>query len=568
MSLYGLDPVADARQLDYAARNPAFQPEAPTFTMRTPLAAFGGIVSGGEQLALAAGEAATPAIRPVAGAIDKMFGTSSTGWLDDQLQQTRDAAVSGAQTNPYVYGTAGDIVHGAADFMTRALIGKGAGGTLGVVGGLASSGPLEYQQQTRRGVDAQTATELAALRGAADVVGGFIPLQGQTLLGTLTRGVGSMTAAGAIQRGTAGEILRGAGYPDMAKQYEALDGTALATDALMGLVFGGFAHGVHAAQGRFASPDQLPQLTDAAITDLGARHIETTAPGLPADPTTRNAHISAVERAIEDSLADRPVDVTQLIAPDRAHFVADPGEQQYREQARQAIIDELGPIYDDIAKLNAEAEARGLPAETLPAAAEIKAGEARKGAETSTQPEAGSASPEPVKAVRSKTDVEPARDSLSTAIAKLGGLNADEVRAEWGAQITDDRGTLNKMAWAEGGPFGRHVMHKGGVPIDRMVEALAERGYLDVDEHGKADFNQLHERLAAEAGGERQFTAEGIEANAERATSTAHLDYPGTYEAPIDRATALEAANAELEHVAQADKMLRAAVDCELSRFD
>lgn len=568
MSLYGLDPVADARQVDYAARNPEMIPDAPVFTMRTPLAAFGGAVSGGEQLALAAGEAATPVLRPMASAIDSAFGTNGAAWLDDQLQQTRDAAVQGSQTNPFVYGTAGNIVHGAADFMSRAIVGSAAGGPVGMVAGLAASAPTEYQTQIRAGVDPQTATELAALRGASDVIGGFIPMQGKTLLDTLGRGVGAMTAAGAVQRGATGAILDAAGYPDMAKQYSALDGNAIATDALMGLVFGGFAHGVHAAVGRFASPDQLPTMTDAALTDLGARQIESTAPGIPADAATRTMHIDAVEKAIEDSMADRPVDVTSMIDPSQAHFIPDAGEQNYREQVQQAILDELGPIHEDIARLNAEAEARGIPGETLPTAAGNKAGEAQGGAETSTQPEGGSASPAPVKVVRNKIDVEPARDSISTAIAKLGGLNTDEVAKEWGAQITDDRGTLNKMAWADGGPFGKHVIHKGGAPIDRMVEALTERGYLTPDENGKGDFNQLHERLAAEAGGDRQFTTQGIEANAERAVSTAHLDYPGTVDAPIDSATAMEAANAELDSVSKADQMMRAAVDCESARFD
>jgi hypothetical protein len=388
------------------------------------------------------------------------------------------------------------------------------------------------------------------------------------MLQTFGRSFASMTAAGAIQRGTTGAVLNAAGYPQMAQQYSAMDGNAIATDALMGLVFGGFAHGAHVAMGRFASPDQLPTLTDAALTDLGARQIESTAPGIPADPATRTMHIDAVEKAIEDSMADRPVDVTQQIDPNTAHFVEDPGEQDYRTQVRSAMLDELGPIYDDIAALNKEAEARGIPGETLPTAAPIKAGEAREGEPATTQPEGGSIAPEPARVVRNKVDVEPARDSISTAIAKLGGLDAGEVSKEWGPQITDDRGTLNKMAWAEGGPFGKHVMHKGGMPIDRMVEALTERGYLDPDENGKGDFNQLHERLTAEAGGDRQFTAQGVEANAERAASTAHLDYPGAADAPIHPADAMDAANAELESVSKADQMMRAAVDCESARFD
>ena len=84
--------------------------------------------------------------------------------------------------------------------------------------------------------------------------------------------------------------------------------------------------------------------------------------------------------------------------------------------------------------------------------------------------------------------LDPSSDTLMTAIAKLGGLNKDEVVREWGIDPKDK---------IPAPVFGMPVLRRTkGRSIDAMVEVLAEAGYLPVDSHGKADVRDLEERFS------------------------------------------------------------------------
>lgn len=362
MSLYGLDPTSDERTLDYAARNPQLVPDTPTFAGVIPTlkAAAGGAMSGWDQLSLTAAEAATPILRSNAVEIDKSLGTNSAAWLDDQLQKTREIAMQGSQVNPLVYGKAGAYIHGATDFITRVGVGAVAGGAPGMVAALASSGPLAYRQALQSGVDPQTAAELGTLRAAADVIGGVLPMQGKTIMQTLGIGAGTMAGMGAIDRGATGAILTAAGYPDMAKQYQALDGSALMTDAIMGLAFGGFAHGLHSLMGKLPTQDQLPTLSDAALLDAARRHVESSGPGIPADMATLSANVDALTKAMEDHLAGRSVEVSDKIDPATAKFVPDPAHNELVNAQQQAMSDHFGE--DALRRAREDSVETGRPA--------------------------------------------------------------------------------------------------------------------------------------------------------------------------------------------------------------
>lgn len=89
-----------------------------------------------------------------------------------------------------------------------------------------------------------------------------------------------------------------------------------------------------------------------------------------------------------------------------------------------------------------------------------------------------------------KRDVslDPSSDTLMAAIAKLGGLNKDELVREWGLDPKDK---------IPAPVFGMPVLRRTkGRSIDAMVEVLAEAGYLPVDSHGKADVRDLEERFS------------------------------------------------------------------------
>lgn len=86
-----------------------------------------------------------------------------------------------------------------------------------------------------------------------------------------------------------------------------------------------------------------------------------------------------------------------------------------------------------------------------------------------------------------RTALDPSSDTLMAAIAKLGGLNKDELVREWGIDPKD------KIAEPV---FGMPVLRRSkGRSIDEMAELLAEEGYLPTD-NGKADVRDLEERFS------------------------------------------------------------------------
>ena len=94
--------------------------------------------------------------------------------------------------------------------------------------------------------------------------------------------------------------------------------------------------------------------------------------------------------------------------------------------------------------------------------------------------------------------VDETHDSLFMAIAKLGGLNKDELISEWGFDRQD-----KIAAVAAGYPVLRR---KNGLSIEEMAEQLAQHGYLPLDSHGKWDMRDLEERFFDEHRGERQYS--------------------------------------------------------------
>lgn len=89
-------------------------------------------------------------------------------------------------------------------------------------------------------------------------------------------------------------------------------------------------------------------------------------------------------------------------------------------------------------------------------------------------------------------------DSLFTAIAKLGGLDRAEVEGQWGFD-PKERSPMPA--------FGKYTLRReGGLSIDAMAEALAERGYLAKDENGRFDQRELEEKFDAEMRGDIQYS--------------------------------------------------------------
>ncbi|HHX4878381.1 TPA: GNAT family N-acetyltransferase [Acinetobacter baumannii] len=105
-------------------------------------------------------------------------------------------------------------------------------------------------------------------------------------------------------------------------------------------------------------------------------------------------------------------------------------------------------------------------------------------------------------AKRDSTKVEPERDNLFEAIAKFGGLDANEVESTWG---------IDEAAKTKSGVGNKPVVRSSkskvkGLSIESMAEKLSEEGYLTLDEHGKFDTRELADKFAEQLRGVNQYS--------------------------------------------------------------
>ncbi|HBM1866132.1 GNAT family N-acetyltransferase [Acinetobacter nosocomialis] len=103
---------------------------------------------------------------------------------------------------------------------------------------------------------------------------------------------------------------------------------------------------------------------------------------------------------------------------------------------------------------------------------------------------------------RDSTKVEPERDNLFEAIAKFGGLDANEVESTWG---------IDEAAKTKSGIGNKPVVRSSkskvkGLSIEAMAEKLSEEGYLILDEHGKFDTRELEDKFADQLRGINQYS--------------------------------------------------------------
>lgn len=105
--------------------------------------------------------------------------------------------------------------------------------------------------------------------------------------------------------------------------------------------------------------------------------------------------------------------------------------------------------------------------------------------------------------VREQNQVDPERDSMFAAIAKMGGIRTDDLTKHWGfdpAEFKSLRGAGIKR-----------VVTRNGMSLERAAEALAELGYLSYDEHGKHDLNELFDLFDGELRGNKHYTPQGFQ---------------------------------------------------------
>lgn len=368
MSYFGFNPVNQNQQLDQAVSNPAgTKSDVGFFDGAVGAAASGlysGLVAKPDQLLWAGIDTV---VSPVA-----RFVTENTGVKDSSpefiAEQRKLAAeqVKRLTPDPATTGTAGQVLYGLFDMGSQAIVSTLAAGPVGAAATVTSlQGFSEFERLRGEGVDYSTAQDVALVHGLTAGAGTVIPMSiGLRAGGALAEGVGAQLSRSAVgnvagtvaraapdiayaagtnvafgmaMRGSTAAILRDNGYEDMAAQYDVFDKQALAIDAVLGLAFGGLGRFVNSRGENVRPPDFLPADVDAALAANAAHHAEfDIAPGVPINVLSRDAHAQAVQQAMRDVSAGRPVDVASIVEP--AAFSDVPGRRSLIAQSIDEVL--------------------------------------------------------------------------------------------------------------------------------------------------------------------------------------------------------------------------------------
>lgn len=299
----------------------------------------------------------------------------------DQLQkedQTRSdlaqrKVAQDFRPDPATTGTAGQVLFGATDVLTRYGVGSALGGPVAGAAAVGGSEGLQTAAELRaQGVDDATAKRAGLVSGALSAAGAVLPvsLPGR-ILTRIGTGAGINTAFGMVDRAAMHKILEA--YPNQADQYKALDAQAVAIDAILGAAFG--STGEHFDARRLDQIDLSGALrefgprqstVDAALTANNALHVEQTARGVPVTPEAQNAHVAALDAAAGQLLRGDPVDVEPIVRD--AQIERPPPEDNVG--ALHQALDEAG--YGEVLREIQEKEAaltergRTVPEDQLP----------------------------------------------------------------------------------------------------------------------------------------------------------------------------------------------------------
>lgn len=221
-------------------------------------------------------------------------------WREDLVTSLKDRTPS-----PDTTGWLGRVLYGLTSVGIQAGT-SALTGPLGMAATVAGSqGNTKTATLQQEGVDPSTARKVGAVEGITQGLGVIMPASVPGTLGIrVASGATINISMGAAERGAAGSILAANGYKDMAEQYKVMDGAEIFTDAILGGAFGALPHGQN---------NPLPSETDAALAANNLHHLEIeSAPGLPTDPQSRDAHIEAVNQATAQLIGGQSVDVGDI----------------------------------------------------------------------------------------------------------------------------------------------------------------------------------------------------------------------------------------------------------------
>lgn len=261
-------------------------------------------------------------------------------------------------------GTGGRIVFGIGDFATRAFLGSAVGGVGGAVltTGLSETN-YSYEDLKSKGVDANTALNVAAVDGAVAGVSAALPISlGFKGTGGLVKdgllSVGGATGVSLAGQYASGQILEANDYAKQAKKYE-ITGESVAIEVgLNALMFGAGRYAAHVgksvdAELKDLSVDQIEARTTQIESGLVLNEMDaekSSSPVKTADPIQENNHLINLDTATKQMKEGRPVSVKQEVK-------GEPKQTTVMNAARVASYTNK-PWAKTIAH---EAEKRGVP---------------------------------------------------------------------------------------------------------------------------------------------------------------------------------------------------------------
>ncbi|MNJ10073.1 hypothetical protein D3C77_42270 [compost metagenome] len=325
------------------------------------------------------------------------FGESQARSIGEETAKS----VMALRPDPTEVGVVGQILGEAAAILPRTVAGAVAAGPVGAA--LAAGAPAGYsgkQVAMAEGIDEETASLKGLIDAGTVGIGAILPAARFVgpVLGDAAIAVGANVGLGMAGRGATAAILESGGYTTQAAQYRVMDGTALATDAILGAAF----FGIGRAGMRKPTTDQV----DAALTERTTQHFDVdAAPGAPVDPRSAMSHQEALRTAIGQLSRGEPVAVPDSIhsaeflrgseapapkAPTREEAIAsarqelEPVVRQELEQEAVGVLPNVADIRTELAGLQRNLE--GLDATYRDRAKQFQAdGMSRKKAETAAR---------------------------------------------------------------------------------------------------------------------------------------------------------------------------------------
>lgn len=218
-------------------------------------------------------------------------------WMERQ-RRIADESLRETRADPRSLGIVGQLGHALGSVLTQGAMGGVVAGPVGAaasIGGL--SGFDKYKELIDQGVDKDTALKVSGITGSVMGVGALLPpFIGSAITTQVLSGVGLNVTLGMVERSGSKEILKSAGYDEIASHYETLDKGAILIDAVLGAAF---PFGARLLKGK-------PTTAEVDIAQKGNTEIQKQTGGIELHATSESldAHLQGQGMAAQQLLAE------------------------------------------------------------------------------------------------------------------------------------------------------------------------------------------------------------------------------------------------------------------------